>query len=202
MTDLTFAQVSGLWARTCSSRYATRVTPAPASARKRHRLGTCAIALALPLGVSACQLTSPMQTTHVYSPADGVQLEAGSLEIVDLLVVSEGNGAPGVVAGYAVNTGTEPVTVDLAMSVEGTPTPLSPSIEVPPGSSMRLDGDPAGSSEAGGEPVLIPEVSTSAGQTVSMRLSTSAGQVASTLVPVLLPQAPYDIYGDMLDATG
>ncbi len=144
-----------------------------------------------------------MQTTHVYSPADGVQLEAGSLDIVDLLVVSEGNGAPGVVSGYAVNTGAEPITVDLALSVDGAPAPLSPSIEVAPGASLRLDGDRGvDSGERRYPPVMVPSVQPWAGMTVTLRVATSEGDVASTRVPVMFPDPPYDIYDEALGAAG
>lgn len=168
----------------------------------RHRLGTAGAALALAIGVSACQVASPTQTTHVYAPADGVRFEAGSLEIADLLVVSEGAGAPGVISGYAINNGAEPLTVELAMSVDGSPQPVTPSLQVEPGSAVRLDG--ASGADAGegggGEPMTIPQVTPRAGQTLVLRVSTSADEVASTTVPVLLPDPPYDIYAEVLDA--
>ena len=167
----------------------------------RRRLSAPVLALGLALGASACQVASPAQTTHVYSPADGVLLDAGSLEVTDLLVVSDGNGAPGVVSGLAVNTGKRPLTVDLALDAGGQRTPLSPSVEVPPGGALRLDGDPSGdSSDSTSKPVMIPKVAPRAGESLSLRVSTSTGQAASAVVPVMLPEPPYDIYRSVLDA--
>lgn len=169
-----------------------------------RRLGPAGAAVAVAFGASACQITSPVQTSHVYSPADGVLLDAGSLEIADLLVVSEGDGAPGVVSGYAVNTGQQPLTVQLSVAPEGAaPEPLSPSVELAPGTALRLDGDRGvDSAELSYTPVMVPSVEPRAGLTVTLRVSTSEGDVASTLVPILFPDPPYDIYDEALGAAG
>ncbi len=179
------------------------MTSPQASRSTLRHVGTAVAALALGLGVSACQMSSPVQTTHIYSPADGVLINAGNLEIADLLVVSEGAGAPGVVSGYAVNTGREPMTVEVSMTVDGAPQPLSPGVEVGAGDAVRLDGGPGeDAGQGGGEPVMIPQVTSLPGETLTLRVSTSAGEVVSTPVPVLAPESPYDIYGETLDATG
>lgn len=138
-----------------------------------------------------------MQTTNAYSPADGVHLEAGSLEIVDLLVVSTGLGEPGVVSGYAVNESDEPVTIDMALETEdGERIELSPSVEVPAGTALRIDGYDVTTGEFT-DPVLVPEVPVRAGQLITVRI-TSGSDVVSERVPILLPDYPYGAYTEIL----
>lgn len=62
-------------------------------------------------------------------------------KILDLLVISRGNGAPGIVTGFAVNEGAEPLEMQV---VAEDASPLGRSITLPPGRGVRLDGGDAG----------------------------------------------------------
>ena len=178
-----------------------RVTTRPALlSTVAGRLGAAAAAGALATGLTACQLASPTTTDLSYDPADGVSVDVGMVVVRDLLVVSEGGGASGVVSGLVVNRSDEPVTVSLTDSAQADQA-LAPEIEVPANGAVRLDGRNPVEGSAG-EPVTIPAVQSSAGGTVSIRVSTSAGEVNSALVPVLLPQNQYgDMVGDQATAT-
>lgn len=147
------------------------------------------------LGLSACQVASPVTTDLSYDPADGVSVVLGDVRILDLLVVSEGGGAAGVVSGSVVNTSREEVTVSMAVQGEEGLTDLSPTVSVPPTTSVRVDG---GGESGTGEPVRVEAVETSAGRMVNLRISTSAGETASRRVPVLLPEGPYAGYAETL----
>ena len=136
------------------------------------------------LGLSACQVASPVTTDLSYDPADGVSVVLGDVRILDLLVVSEGGGAAGIVAGSVVNTSREEVTVSMAVQGEEGRTDLSPTLTVPPTTSVRADGEGESGS---GEPVRVESVEVNAGQLVTLRITTSAGETASRRVPVLLP---------------
>src|SRR5699024_8640719 len=98
------------------------------------------LASAASRGRGACAMTSPVTTDLAYDPADGVSVDAGDLAVRDLLVVSEGGGAPGVVSGLVVNSGTEEAQVTLVVSADGQMTPLSPTVTVPVDGAVRLDG--------------------------------------------------------------
>lgn len=159
--------------------------PAP-TASLRSRLGGAVLALMVATGLGACQVASPITTDLIYDPADGVSVDVGAVAVRDLLVVSEGDGAAGVVSGLVVNNHREPVVVTLTESAG----PLSPTVEVPPGGAVRLDGrDPLSDSDRA--PVVIPAVPAAAGSWVTLLVSTSAGDSDTVLAPVLLPTGPY-----------
>lgn len=171
------------------------MTTAPAfRARRRAALLTAAFAV---MGLSACSLTSPAATLLRYAPADGIELDGDAIDVRDLLVVSQGDGAPGVVLGSVFNQSTEPIT----LTVRAGGTALSPQLEVAPGSFVRLDGTGASSDEGEdqSEPVTIPVLATPAGQSVEIAVSTGQ-ETLSGNVPVLLPRDHYEQFAD--DAGG
>lgn len=167
--------------------YPTRVTPRPAPAQSRRRLGAAVLALAAPLTLGACQLASPLTTDQPYNPADGVSVRIGPVEVVDLLIVSEGSGAPGTVTGLVANAGEEPVTVLLTTPAGQ----LQPAVEVPPQGRVRLDGMLPGQLA---EPVTVPAVDVIAGATLPVQVAVEAGVTTQAQVPVLLPRGPYAEY--------
>lgn len=146
---------------------------------------TAAIAV---LGLTGCSVNSPTTTLLRYAPADGVEIDGAAVEVRDLLVVSHGDGAPGVVLGTVVNQTSEPVTV----TVSAAGTDLSPQVEVGPGSSARLDA--FGVEDA--EPVTIPSLDSPAGQSVEIRVTTDSETLAAN-APVLLPRDQYAEYADL-----
>ncbi|WP_145962028.1 hypothetical protein [Renibacterium salmoninarum] len=77
-----------------------------------RRLGAVAILGATLLGASACGYIAPQQTTHVYSPSDGIQLNIGNVEFRDILIVTSGStDKPGRVLGAVFNTSNAPIEV-------------------------------------------------------------------------------------------
>jgi hypothetical protein len=175
------------------------VTTRPAAPTARRRLGAAAATLVIASGLGACQVASPVTTDLSYDPADGLSLTVGEVEILDLLVVSTGVGEVGVVSGYAVNRSSEPANLEIVLSAEdGTEVALEPAVEVPAGSSVRIDGyDPATGEFT--DPVVVPEVPVRAGQLITLQVSTE-GAVASNRVPILLPEPPYAVYDEVLDS--
>ncbi|QFG69537.1 hypothetical protein [Ornithinimicrobium pratense] len=166
------------------------MTTAPASrARRRAAVLTAAFAA---LGLSACSLTSPTTSMIRYSPADGVEIDGESVDVRNLLVISHGEGAPGVVLGSVSNRTAEPVTVTITAAGND----LSPQVEIDPGGVVRLDGY---TTEGPGEPVTIPAVDGPSGQGMEIRIVTT-GETLTAHAPVLLPQGPYEQFAD--DAGG
>ncbi len=153
--------------------------------------------LAATFGVGACQVASPITTDLPYDPADGVSVETDDMEVLDMVVISEGNGAPGVISGYVVNTSSEPVTVSVALEAEGDRTQLSPDIEVSPSRGMRMDGKTDDGDFV--DPLMAQAVPGVTGGMVTLRLSTTQSAV-STLVPVFPPDGIYEPYADVLGA--
>lgn len=174
-------------------------TAAPHTAPRTSRLAIAGFALTAALGLSACQMTSPVTTDMIYDPADGVSVNVGDVAVRDLLVVSEGNGAPGVVSGLVVNDSSEPTEVTLLISADGQAMPLAPTVSVPAGAAVRLDGQGAeGSTNSGQGAVNIPNVAAAPGGNVEILVQTSNGQADSGLAPVLLPEG---YYSDLVSST-
>lgn len=166
-----------------------------------RRLALAALTLTATFGLSACQIMSPITTNMEYDPADGVTVETELVEVLDLIVISEGNGAPGVLVGYLVNTDDEPVTVQFALEVDGERQDLKPAVEVPAGDATRTDG--RSSDEASfTDPVTISAVPAPPGSLVTVRVTTSADGLASKLVPVLPPDDVYKAYDKVLQGLG
>lgn len=173
----------------------TRTTTSPA-----RRLTLVVAALAATAGLSACQVASPITTDQPYDPADGVSLDTDEVSVRDLLIISEGNGTPGVVVGYVVNTSAEPLTVEVALEDEGTRTPLSPALEIAADSAGRLDGRAAEGEFV--DPVIAAQIPGLPGGLVDVRITTSTGEATSTSVPVLPPDGVYANYVDLLGGSG
>ncbi len=173
-----------------------RMTPRFATMGIRSRFIAVLVTLVGSLTLSGCFVNSPAQTT--LADDHGFHLDAGDLQVQDLLVISQGNGSPGIVTGYAVNEGTEPLTMEVSVEIDGEFLPLGRSITVLPNSGVRLDGKDAG--VEGGpeiEPLIVPEVPTIPGALITLRVSTSQ-EASSIRVAVMPPEAPYDIYDDEL----
>lgn len=166
-----------------------------------RRLPLVALTLAAACGLSACQITSPITTNMEYDPADGVSVQTQFVEVLDLVVVSEGEGAPGVLAGYVVNNSDEEETVDFALDADGERTALSPTVEIAAGNSARTDGRQVDAAEFT-DPILIDAVPAVAGSLVTVRVTTSADGTASKRVPVLPPEGVYEPYAELIAGAG
>lgn len=79
---------------------AARSAGRPSSLRRLVPVAALGAALAL----SACQTQSPVQTDETYSPADGVAVDLGTVQVRDLVVISSGKGQPGVLSASVSNT--------------------------------------------------------------------------------------------------
>ncbi|GAA1165391.1 hypothetical protein GCM10009584_02830 [Ornithinimicrobium humiphilum] len=164
------------------------------SSRTRRRATILTATAVGVLALSGCQVTNPTTTMLRYAPADGIELDGDSVDVRDLLVVSHGDGAPAVVSGSVVNSGTEAITV--TVSVEGQE--LSPQLTVDPGTAVRLDGTQPDGTE--GERLILPALESPSGQSVEVRITTDSGETLGGRAPVLLPQGHYEQFAD--DAGG
>lgn len=163
-------------------------TAAPRLSSRSRRLALAGLTLTAALSLSACELASPVTTDMPYEPADGVSVDAGDIAVRDLLVISEGDGAAGVVSGLVVNNSPAEAQVSLVLNAEGQMTPLEPSVTLAPGTSTRLDGM---GHDGSGQAVSVPAVAVAAGGTMEIVVQTDGGKADSALVPVVLPEGYY-----------
>jgi hypothetical protein len=120
-----------------------------------------------------------------YAASDGLQVTAGDVRGLNLIMFTRGAGAPAALTGTLANTGTTNATATL--EVAGT----SVTVEVPAGSSVKLgfgDGDTS---------VVAPVAPTAPGLIGTVTL-TVGGTSTKAPVPVLDGTLPE--YAPVLDA--
>jgi hypothetical protein len=148
----------------------------------RHAFAAlAAVGIGTALALGACSTQSPAQTTVEYQPADGIDVNLGTLQARGLVLVSAAKGAAGVVVGSLINTGNDPLTVLFLTpaQVQGGPaTTGGPSMELKPNSQTPIGG------------VQIGNVPAAPGDLTNIVLQTKAGQAFAN-VPVLLPDGYY-----------
>jgi hypothetical protein len=150
---------------------------------RRHTIAATVLALAITSSALAgCSERSPVQSTVPYQPSDGVDVNLHTLDLRDLLLVSEGAGKPGVMVGALVNTG--PVQVDVSFAPVGATAASSP-VTVAPGQLVQLgNGD-------GQTQVQFATVTAPPGGIQRVQVSTPATGPALVDVPVLPPTLEY-----------
>ncbi len=146
-------------------RSAPRLRPAP-------RLRLAAVALAAVASLAACSGGSPLTALKPYAASDGLQVTAGDVRGLNLILLTRGAGEPAALTGTLDNSGTASQTATVVIGGE------SFAVAVPAGSSVRLgfaDGDtPIVASSAPEAPGLIATVDLTVG-----------GASAEAPVPVL-----------------
>lgn len=156
-------------------------------------VGVAAAALA------GCQVASPIVTDYEYDPAEGFSIETDAFTVRNALVVSEGDGAAGVLSGLLANRTSEPLAVQIQLGPPEAPTVTD--LEVPANSSVRLDGMPVsdlpGSETVEASPVQIAAVDVATGGLYPVQV-TAGGDIAAESVPVLPPEG---YFADVLPTT-
>lgn len=99
-----------------------------------HRIAAGLAAAAL-VGTTACSSVNPQATIFEYAPSDGIEVQAGDAELLNLLLVSKAPSSAGRFLGSVFNDSDEPLEV--VITIEGTSTRLT----VPAGERLEL-GEP------------------------------------------------------------
>ena len=129
------------------------------------------------LALSACQTQSPIQTDVPYQPADGVRVELGAIQIRDLVVVSGGKDAAGVLSASVSNTSGQAQRIAFALP-QGQPVYA----EAPAHSEQRLSG---------ATQVQLPAVPVNAGDVVKLTVQSPGARQTEVVVPVLAARGYY-----------
>jgi hypothetical protein len=132
------------------------------------------------LALAGCSATNPIATSEAHNVVDGVQADlGGDVGGRNLLVLTSGEGEPGIMSGALTNQSRDDVEVEL--SSEGND-PVT--IDVGAGQTVLLGGDD-------GEDVELDTVDAAPGALLTMTLSTQSGGSVDVPVPVFdgtLPQ--------------
>lgn len=154
-----------------------------------HRRTATALAVASAgLLLSGCSFREPT-AIKPYAPADGLQAELGDVLVRNMLVVSEGDGAAGLLVGALVNRGDEDTTVEV--QIGGT----TAEVDVPAGGSVALgrgaDRPDGELSTILSEVLEVSEVDAVAGTAVDLSVTDPVFGTAELRVPVVLPEGDY-----------
>lgn len=159
----------------------------PRGGRRPRVLAVGLAAAALAAGLTACSATNPLQTSEEYDAADGVGTTLGDVRAVNLLVVTAGEGEPGVLLGGIANDGAESEQVTL--TVDGTES----TVRVPSGGVVTFGGE-------AGETFDIDTVSAAPGALTTVRIETGSAGSDELEVPVLDGTLPE--YADLVPTAG
>jgi hypothetical protein len=153
--------------------------------RPTRRLAAAAFVLTAAVGstvLAGCSERSPVQSVIPYQPSDGIEANLSTLAVRNLLIVSSGPGAPGVLSGALVNEGSSPVQVSFAPTGA---TSASTPITVPPGQLVSL-GDGTNAVH-----VQFASITAAPGSLQSLEVSTPQTGPSVLSVPVLDPVLEY-----------
>lgn len=139
---------------------------------RARAVAAIALSGALALGLSGCNLYMHVETARHYEPSDGVGLSLESLELRNLIVISE-DGKLGNLIGTAVNTTDEPIDFSVQWQVDGQYHEVELTAEPNTRTTFGVD-----------EQVLIDPVGELPGGLLDMIVHVSDGQKA-IIVPVL-----------------
>lgn len=132
--------------------------------------------------LTACTATNPVTTNEPYSLSDGVRTTLGPVTAVNLLVVSAGEGEPGVLSGALTNEGSDALQVTLTTADQTT----GSTIDLAGGATVYI-----GTGSVVGESVPIDPVEAAPGQLLDLTLTSPSAGSTQVQVPVLdgtLPQ--------------
>jgi len=159
-----------------------RVSPVTSRLRRPGRGPAAALAAVLvgaAAALAACSTQSPAQTTVAYQPADGIDVNLGSVLARGLVLVSAAKDAPGVLVGSLINNGNDAVTVTFLTQAQAQASEKTgPTMQLKPSSQVPISG------------VQIDSVPAAPGALTTIVLSSNAGQVFAD-VPILLPDGYY-----------
>lgn len=166
----------------------TRLRPRPSRAAAAGLVAAAALAL------TGCSATNPITTLGAYDASDGAGISVGTLHAQNLLVVTAGEGEPGVLSGALANRSSDDEDVTLTVS-GGEPVELS----VRAGGTVLLGATDA---PAGFETfdVAVASVDAAPGALTTVTLRTTGGGTAELRVPVLDATLPE--YAPLLEAAG
>jgi hypothetical protein len=160
------------------------------NATRTKVLAAAAALLAVP-ALSACGTNFDAQTDQVYTPSDGENSYAGSVDVLNAMIISETPGSGRFIAGLVNNDDEEADTLqmveglgdsaEVTFSIEGGDT------EIPPGGTLQLADDEAAMVAASGTPDVLE-----AGRFVRVSVSFANGDSAELNVPVMAPGDTYD----------
>lgn len=131
------------------------------------------------LVLTGCSATNPITTLDGYAASDGTAAQVGAVHALNLIVVAEAEGAPGVLTGALANRSGEDEDVTLTVA-GGEPV----DVEVPAGSSVLIGVTDAPARYTTTE-VPVAAVDAAPGGLVTVTITSGSSGTTEVRVPVL-----------------
>lgn len=141
-----------------------------------------AIAAGVVLGTSGCNLIQPQATRTAYDPSDGVGLDLGTVDLENLIVITDNGEDGNLLLSVANDTGKE-VTLHLGFITEASMAE----------GTVQVPSDPHGPTSWGAdkeERIVLGGINTQPGGLLQMAFAADNGEIKTILVPVLNSDLP------------
>lgn len=145
-------------------------------------------------GVAGCSANVPAIVLDAYSPGDGVGAELGEVAVRNLVVVSEGDGAPGVLIGALVSRAD--TDVNMLVQAEGGLEQLvlleaGQAVELGTGEDEAVTPGTGTSPGARAVPAVLESVDPIAGDTIAVTVVSEVAGSVVLQVPITSPVREY-----------
>lgn len=144
---------------------------------KNRIVSSLALAAAITLGATGCSLISVQSTLEEYAPSDGVSIDAGDVQLRNMLLVTAEEEGNYNLVFTAQNNAAETQPLDLTIVQDGSR--LETSLEVEPG--MTRFGNP----DEGENVVIVSGLTAPAGAGVDVYAQSGASNDEKHFLPVL-----------------
>lgn len=145
---------------------------------KARLAASAALALGIAIGGSGCAMITYQATTEEYDPSDGVSADLGTIDLRNVLVVSE-DGEQGNLVASIINTGEDDATLEIEVVDSGD----SFEVDVDAGETVSLGA-------ADEDPLLIENLGAEVGGLVSIYFQHGTEEGLEVQVPVLDGRLP------------
>ena len=145
---------------------------------KARLAASAALALGIAIGGSGCAMITYQATTEKYDPSDGVSADLGTIDLRNVLVVSE-DGEEGNLIASISNTGEDDATLEIEVVETGD----TFEVDVDAGETVSLGA-------ADEEPLLIADLGAEVGGLVAIYFQHGTEEGRELGVPVLDGRLP------------
>jgi len=143
------------------------------------RTAAAGLVVAAALALTGCSATNPITTLGAYEASDGTGTTVGDVRVLNMLVVTQAEGAPGALTGALANGSREAQTVTLAVGDEE-----AVRLRVP-ASGTLLVGAPDAPANYATADLEIAAVDVAPGGLTRLTITTGTGGTVELQVPVL-----------------
>lgn len=144
---------------------------------KTRFVSALALAAAVTLGATGCSLIADQATLYEYAPSDGINANAGDIEVRNALLIASAEEGTYNLSFTAVNPGEAPAELNITVSEDGKNTTHSVTVE--PGTTLF------GDAKKDQELVILHGLDTKPGAGVEAFFQSGSSEESGSFLPAL-----------------